>query len=175
MQFVRRLEIIELAGHPVRDPAEEEATMRTITLSIAAVALLAGATFAQDDARHRAKFGRNTPQTEARIKAERDSTAYRDAASRPPPRLVPPTPKRVIGRSSVDRRPPKRLGSMRHGRALPTATRMSIRQSRGRTGRTIVISRSSVARPLLARSKFDSRKARWSAIALFFCCRVLNF
>jgi hypothetical protein len=79
MQFVRRLEIIELAGHPVRDPAEEEATMRTITLSIAAVALLAGATFAQDDARHRAKFGRNTPQTEARIKAERDSTAYRDA------------------------------------------------------------------------------------------------
>jgi hypothetical protein len=79
MQFGLRLEIIELAGHPVRDPAEEEATMRTITLSIAAVALFAGASFAQDDARHRAKFGRNTPQTEARIKAERESTAYRDA------------------------------------------------------------------------------------------------
>ena len=58
--------------------------MRTLTLSIAAVALFATATFAQDDARHRAKFGRNTPQTEARIKAERESTAYRDAAKTAP-------------------------------------------------------------------------------------------
>ena len=53
--------------------------MRTITLSIAAVGLFAATSFAQDDARHRAKFGRNTPQTEARIKAERESSAYRDA------------------------------------------------------------------------------------------------
>jgi hypothetical protein len=54
--------------------------MRIATLSIAAAALFAAASFAQDDARHRAKFGRNTPQTEARIKAERESTAYRDTA-----------------------------------------------------------------------------------------------
>ena len=54
--------------------------MRTITLSIAAVAVFAAGSLAQDDARFRAKFGRNTPQTEAKIKAERDSTAYRDAA-----------------------------------------------------------------------------------------------
>jgi hypothetical protein len=57
--------------------------MRTITLSIAAVAMFAAGSLAQDDARFRAKFGRNTPQTEAKIKAERDSTAYRDAAKAP--------------------------------------------------------------------------------------------